>query len=68
MSFKSLQPGTDNGDKSMTNPKQLSDEGSPGSCILKSKMQSRVFCGIKLLQSYMELFLLLTVSMLLSTI
>ena len=40
VSFKGLQPGTDNRDQSMTNPKWLSDEGSPGSFILKSQLQS----------------------------
>lgn len=48
VSFKNLQPDPDNRDKSMTNLEWLSDEGSPGSWVLKSEMQSRVLCGIKL--------------------
>ena len=54
----------------MTNPKWLSDEGSPGSFILKSKMQNAImnFLGNKVTVEIYETVLLLIVSMKLSAI
>lgn len=37
VSFKSLQPDIDNRDKSMTNPKWLSDGGSQGVAFWRAK-------------------------------
>lgn len=47
MSFKRLQPGTDHRDKSMTNPKWLSDEKKPRQLHFEEQNKITYFLGTK---------------------
>lgn len=63
MSFKSLQPDTDNRDQPMTNPKWFSDEGNPGSFIFEEQDAVPNFLGNKVTIEIYGTVLLLLVRM-----